>query len=142
MFSRLFNWLDSREISDVRFSVNTVTDRNHYVHVRFRFIVLAHLLRFSCGPAETADGTCSLHGYRYQVGGVLLHTALRGAMVQYRDMLRDRGGSQSVAFVFKRWLLSNSRRPSKKIGISHFPRNNVRFQFLTRSQFNETVNVR
>ena len=52
----------------------------------FHFIVLAHLLRFSCGPAETADGTCSLHGYRYQVGEVLLHTAVRGAMVQYRDM--------------------------------------------------------
>lgn len=60
------------------------------------FIVPARLLRFSCGPAVTADGTCSLHSYRYQVGEVLLHTTERGAMVQYWDMPRVRGGSQST----------------------------------------------
>lgn len=59
------------------------------------FIVLARLLRFSCGPAETADGTCSLHGHRYRVGRSVLRAAVRGAMVQYRDILRDGKGSQS-----------------------------------------------
>lgn len=59
------------------------------------FIVLARLLRFSCGPAETADGTCSLHGHRYRVGRSAFARCspwCNGAIPGY--MLRDRNGSQ------------------------------------------------
>ena len=65
------------------------------------FIVLARLLRFSCGPAETADGTCSLHGHRYRVGRSAFARCspwCNGAIPGY--ILRDRKGSQFSLFLF------------------------------------------
>lgn len=65
------------------------------------FIVLARLLRFSCGPAETADGTCSLHGHRYRVGRSAFARCspwCNDAIPGY--ILRDRKGSQFSLFLF------------------------------------------
>lgn len=66
------------------------------------FIVLARLLRFSCGPAETADGTCSLHGHRYRVGRSAFARCspwCNGAIPGY--ILRDRKGSLPLDSISK-----------------------------------------